>query len=471
MSDNIAIRVENLGKLYKIGERERYYSFRDRLTTLFTAPFRYARSVMSRNGSYPSRRRPSLVLDKSKTSRGGRGSPGAAPLTHNESHIWALKDVSFEIKRGEVVGVIGRNGAGKSTLLKILSRITEPTEGGAEIHGRVRSLLEVGTGFHPELTGRENILLNGAIMGMKRVEIRRKFDEIVAFAEVGKFIDTPVKRYSSGMYVRLAFAVAAHLEPEVLLVDEVLAVGDAEFQKKCLGKMGDVAKEGRTVVIVSHNMPSIMNLCERAILLREGEVIKDGRAAEVVQAYLAVARSAGGEVTWSDVENAPGNDLVRLQAVRIFQEGIDASTADVDISKEVRIEISYWNLQENAKLYTSIWLRDQVGTVVLASGSHKSISLTEDLWYGKPRPVGSFRALCKIPANFLNEGLYSVTAIVGTGSSETQILQDYVLSFHVHDTGEMRKEFYGTWIGTVRPKLAWSTEYLPSMDPVTSHAK
>src|SRR5256712_2800247 len=238
MSD-IAIRVESLRKLYRIGARqERYYTLRDTLTEAVTRPFQKLSSFLSRNG--------------------------AGSRTPEASSIWALKDVSFEVKRGEVVGIIGRNGAGKSTLLKILSRITEPTKGRARIHGRVGVLLEVGTGFHPELTGRENIYLNGAILGMKKAEIDRKFDEIVAFAEVEQFIDTAVKHYSSGMYVRLAFAVAAHLEPEILLVDEVLAVGDAAFQKKCLGKIGDVARHGRTVLFVSHNLGAINRLCGSA---------------------------------------------------------------------------------------------------------------------------------------------------------------------------------------------------------------
>ena len=253
MSD-IAIKVENLSKMYQIGEKqERYYTFRDTLTNIALAPFRRLRRI---------------------------GKP-----TKEEEIIWALKDVSFEVKHGEVVGIIGRNGAGKTTLLKILSRITEPTEGQAEIHGRVGSLLEVGTGFHPELTGRENIFLNGAILGMRKTEINRKFDEIVDFAEIEKFMDTPVKRYSSGMYVRLAFAVAAHLEPEILLVDEVLAVGDAAFQKKCLGKMGNVAKEGRTVLFVSHNMAAIENLCPRVLLLNNGLLELDGNSQYVLSQY------------------------------------------------------------------------------------------------------------------------------------------------------------------------------------------
>jgi lipopolysaccharide transport system ATP-binding protein len=260
MSD-IAIRVENLGKRYRLGKRERYRTLRDTLTDLVTAPFRRLRS-------------------------------GPSPDAPAET-IWALKEVSFDVKQGEVIGIIGRNGAGKSTLLKILSRITEPTEGHATIHGRVGSLLEVGTGFHTELTGRENIFLNGAILGMRRTEILRKFDEIVAFAEVEKFIDTPVKHYSSGMYMRLAFAVAAHLDPEILIVDEVLAVGDLNFQKKCLGKMGDAAKAGRTVILVTHQLNQIRRLCNRCMWLEAGGLRRAvAPAAEVVSAYEADA-SAG----------------------------------------------------------------------------------------------------------------------------------------------------------------------------------
>ena len=258
---DVAIRCEGLAKQYRIGERESYKALRDVITDAFASPFRRLRSALRHSSN---------------------GSAGS-----KKPNIWALKDVSFEIRRGEVVGIIGRNGAGKSTLLKILSRITEPTHGHADIWGRIGSLLEVGTGFHPELTGRDNIFLNGAILGMRRAEIARKFDEIVAFAEVEKFIDTPVKRYSSGMYVRLAFAVAAHMETEILLVDEVLAVGDAEFQKKCLGKMGEVARAGRTVFFVSHSMPAVQRLCQRAILLRDGTVAMDGAVDAAVESYLS----------------------------------------------------------------------------------------------------------------------------------------------------------------------------------------
>jgi lipopolysaccharide transport system ATP-binding protein len=276
-----AIRVENLSKRYRIDRvRQRYQTLRDEIADGLRALFR-------RNGQ-----------------------------DHETETFWALRDVSFEVKHGEVIGIIGRNGAGKSTLLKILSRITEPTQGRATIHGRVGSLLEVGTGFHGELSGRENIYLNGAMLGMKKAEIDRKFDEIVAFSEVENFIDTPVKRYSSGMYVRLAFAVAAHLEPEILIVDEVLAVGDVAFQKKCLGKMGDVAREGRTILFVSHNTATVQTLCSRGILLRDGAVIVDGNVSEAVDAYLrALEQNAGQDI--SERTDRRGRGRVRLHSVQI----------------------------------------------------------------------------------------------------------------------------------------------------------
>jgi lipopolysaccharide transport system ATP-binding protein len=280
-----AIRSEGLAKQYRIGERESYKALRDVITDAFASPFRRLRSVL-------------------RHSSNGRADS-------EKPNIWALTDVSFEIKRGEVVGIIGRNGAGKSTLLKILSRITEPTHGYVDIWGRVGSLLEVGTGFHPELTGRDNIFLNGAILGMKKAEIALKFDEIVAFAEVEKFLDTPVKRYSSGMYVRLAFAVAAHMDTEILLVDEVLAVGDAEFQKKCLGKMGDVARHGRTVLLVSHNMAAMRSLCTRVMYLNGGRVKMDGEANAIVDAYASEATA---------VRDTSG---VAWETPRFFVDGVD----------------------------------------------------------------------------------------------------------------------------------------------------
>lgn len=429
---DIVIKAENLGKKYTIGhqaENGRYVALRD---------------VLMQNARSLWRKTKDLV----------QGKPIILGDTLEE--VWALEDVSFEIQRGEVVGIIGRNGAGKSTLLKVLSRITEPSAGRVTIQGRVASLLEVGTGFHPELTGRENIYLNGAILGMTRQEIKRKYDEIVAFAEVEKFLDTPVKRYSSGMYVRLAFAVAAHLEPEILLVDEVLAVGDYEFQKKCLGKMGEVAREGRTVLLVSHNMSSIMNLCETAILLNAGKVVTEARAAEVVQHYLATACSVGGEVVWHNPAEAPGNDFARLHAVRILQEGQNGPTADVSISKEVLIQITYWNLKEGLRVYPGINLRNHMGVFVLGSFNGRSFSLTDDPWWDRPHPIGLFQSICRIPGNFLNDGFYNVEAYLNRGL--TTIATGDIVSFKVHDTGEMRK-FCG-WDGTVRPRLAWSTEHL-----------
>jgi lipopolysaccharide transport system ATP-binding protein len=277
--NDVAVRVENLGKLYRIGQLVGYKTLRESLMYVATRPLRRLRQTGNR---------------RRETEAAGLRSP----VPSHSNYLWALKDVSFEVRRGEAVGIIGRNGSGKTTLLKILSRITAPTEGYAEVHGRIGSLLEVGTGFHPELTGRENIYLNGAIIGMKKAEVERKFDEIVSFAEIEKFLDTPVKRYSSGMYVRLAFSVAAHLEPDILLVDEVLAVGDAAFQKKCLGKMSNVASEGRTVLFVSHNMAAVQELCQRAILLKEGRIVEDNSARKVVSDYL----SAQSDVSSGDMD-------------------------------------------------------------------------------------------------------------------------------------------------------------------------
>ncbi len=298
MSD-IAIRCEGLSKRYRIGEQQRYKALRDVLTDAGTAPFRRLRSVFGSSNGSASRNSQVATRDS----------------------FWALNDLSFEVKHGEVVGIIGRNGAGKSTLLKILARITKPTKGQAEIHGRVGSLLEVGTGFHPELTGRENIYLNGAILGMRKAEIDRNFDEIVSFAEVDKFIDTPVKRYSSGMHVRLAFAVAAHMETEILLVDEVLAVGDAQFQKRCLGKIGDVAREGRTVLFVSHNMAAIESLCQRGILLDYARLVLDADACVVVENYL------------NRVEFEPGMAITDLHDHPNRHRGCDAIFVSVRVVK------------------------------------------------------------------------------------------------------------------------------------------
>ena len=428
---DLAIRVDGLSKSFRLGHRLSYHRFSE-----------FLENIAKNIAVLPKR----LIRSETKL-----------PSQEIDT-FWALKDVSFEVKQGEVLGFIGRNGAGKSTLLKLLSRITRPTAGRIELHGRVGSLLEVGTGFHPELTGRENIYLNGAVLGMTRREIRSKFDEIVAFSEVEKFLDTAVKYYSSGMYVRLAFAVAAHLEPEILIVDEVLAVGDAAFQQKCMGKMGAASRQGKTVLIVSHSLPVITNLCQRAILLDAGRVTAVGHPTDVVKQYLANVRSASGEVVWSSPDIAPGTEMVRLHAVRIVQEGSDGPTADVDIAKEIGIQISYWNLIPDQQLYTALWLKDSNGTFVLATSNVRAISSTDDPWYGRPQPVGLYESTSVIPGNFLNEGRYIVSAIVGRIPQKTTILEESVLTFDVHDTGAMREEYFGNWTGPViRPRLPWNT--------------
>jgi lipopolysaccharide transport system ATP-binding protein len=370
--------------------------------------------------------------------------------------IWAIKDVSFEANEGEVVGIIGPNGAGKSTLLKILTRITTPTKGRAEIRGRVGSLLEVGTGFHPELTGRENIYLNGSILGMKRREINRNFDAIVDFSGVGKFIDTPVKWYSSGMYVRLAFSVAAHFEPEVLIVDEVLAVGDADFQRRSIGRMESIGGAGRTVLFVSHNLQGILQLCDRAILLQQGQVVMDGPTADVVALYEQQTIGQSSEVVWEGEANAPGNDLVRLQSVRIVDE--DGSTITVaDVRRTVGIEIAFRVQTHGDPVVPKLKLYDQHGATAF-----NAMDVSER-WHAALGP-GEYVTTAWIPGNFLNEGRMSVDVDVVTIASpklHPHASARQVVSFHVYDPAEgdsARGLFTGQWRGVVRPLLEWTTE-------------
>lgn len=381
---------------------------------------------------------------------------------HQESreHMWALKDVSFSIQPGEIIGIIGSNGAGKSTLLKILTRITSPSQGRAVVRGRIGSLLEVGTGFHPELTGRENIYLNGAILGMQKKEIQRKFDEIVDFAGVEKFLDTPLKRYSSGMNVRLAFSVAAHLEPEILLIDEVLGVGDAAFQKKSFSKMEEVSRQGRTILFVSHNMASVINLCRRSILLDAGSVVMDGPTEKVAECYMGLKEKKISQVAWKDSATAPGNENVRLHKVCVLSEA-GRPISQSDIQQEVQVAISYWNFKDQAKLFVSLHLVNSQGVTVFTTFNAPSASVTPDSWYDKPRPKGLFASVCKIPANFLNEGTYFISVFIAShdGMVIAHVAQEKIISFDVIDTGGMRKEFSGHWVGVVRPRLAWSTEY------------
>ena len=370
--------------------------------------------------------------------------------------FWALKDVSFEIQPGEVVGIIGRNGAGKSTLLKILSRITEPTSGRISIDGRVASLLEVGTGFHQELTGRENIFLNGAILGMSKAEIKRKFDEIVAFSEVEQFLDTPVKRYSSGMYVRLAFAVAAHLEPEILIVDEVLAVGDAAFQKKCLGKIQDVSSHGRTVLFVSHSMPTILRLCQRVILLQRGTVAGDGPADEMTRQYLNSGADRAAERVWDIQEKAPGDKVARLHAVRVKnKEGMVTET--IDISEPFEIEVEYWNLQDRLKPTVSIHFTNEDGVLLFVSND-----FVNPEWWSSARRPGLVRSRCLVPAHLLAEGQFFILAAVCTYNPDLiHVLERDAVSFQTvdhHDLDRVREKYARLWPGALRPKLEWRVE-------------
>lgn len=360
--------------------------------------------------------------------------------------FWALKDVSFDVNQGEVVGIIGRNGAGKSTLLKILSRIVRPTSGEVIIRGRVGSLLEVGTGFHPELTGRENIFMNGAVLGMKRAEISRKFDEIVAFAEVEKFLDTPVKFYSSGMYVRLAFAVAAHLEPEILIVDEVLAVGDASFQKKCLGKMGEVSKnEGKTVLFVSHNMTAVKSLCQKGIWLENGSISYTDTINKVASKYLYIAQKYQLERIWHSPDTAPGNEQAKLHRVAILPSQ-PHETKEITVLTSLTIEFEYWNYIPNTLLNISYVIYTNDNICVFNS-------------FSEPQqvPIGLIKTSCHIPPNFFNNDTYRLRVLIVKDTSIPLLDIDDVVFFEVHDI-EREGNWYGEWIGIVRPKLDWSLE-------------
>ena len=369
--------------------------------------------------------------------------------------IWALDGVSFQVGEGEVLGIVGRNGAGKSTLLKILTRITTPTSGTATIRGRVGSLLEVGTGFHPELTGRENIFLNGSVLGMKRREILQKFDEIVEFSGVERFIDTPVKRYSSGMSVRLAFAVAAHLEPEILLVDEVLAVGDAEFQQRCLGRMEDISLTGRTVLFVSHNMHAVAQLCNRTIWLDDGRVKEDGSSPEIIARYLQSGHGSGPERHWPDLDSAPGSNLVRLRSVRVLQHGV--VTGAIDVREPVGIEIGFTVLGHGEPVFPKIKILDRQRATAFNAID------TSSRWH-EPSAPGDYVSTAWIPGNLLNEGLTAVHVDVSTLDApkiRPHASAYDAVSFNVYDPAEgdsARGRFTGQWKGVVRPLLEWTTE-------------
>ncbi len=358
--------------------------------------------------------------------------------------FWALSDVSFDVNEGEVFGIVGRNGAGKSTLLKILSQVTCPSSGEIKARGRVASLLEVGTGFHPDLTGRENVFLNGAILGMTKPEIRKNFDEIVAFSEIEEFIDTPVKRYSSGMYVRLAFAVAAHLEPEILIVDEVLAVGDAQFQKKCIGKMSQASKAGRTVLFVSHNLSVVASLCDRAILLEDGVKRAEGPSEKVISTYVQSAATSESEITWPATDRAVNNGRLRLISARVICK--EKTTSDVEIDQPTTVQYDFEVLKDGLNVSTSIHLLDKHDTCVLASGAGSRIL-----------PKGRYQHSCIFPANFLNDGRYSISIYLITDVMHHDVALRNAITFFVHET-TARGEYLGTVIGCVRPQLEWIGE-------------
>jgi lipopolysaccharide transport system ATP-binding protein len=438
MSDDIAVRVDNIGKQYRIGTRRApgTVMMREVLTDLAAAPFRKLRALARRLAA----------------------GTETLPQPAGADHIWALRNVSFTVPRGQVIGIIGPNGAGKSTLLKVLSRITEPTEGRVEIHGRVGSLLEVGTGFHPELTGLENVFLSGALLGMRKVEIERNLDEIVAFSEIEKFIDTPVKHYSSGMYVRLAFSVAAHLEPEILIVDEVLAVGDVSFQRKCLNKMEDVHQHGRTILFVSHNMDAVTRLCERALLISHGGIQKDGPASDVASAYLLSTLKTDAIQEWPIAETAPGNAIARLRRVRVRDEA-GATVENIDVRQPVGIEMVFDVLTPGRVMAPSVMLYARSGTCVFSAHD------LDPEWRQRQRPAGSFTATAWSPGNLLAEGALLVSCGLGSiRPLEVHFFVREAVAFNVTDPGmgdSARGDWDGSIPGVVRPLLKWQTAYRP----------
>jgi lipopolysaccharide transport system ATP-binding protein len=429
-----AVQAEGLGKRYRIGvQAERHDSLRDLIGHAMRSPIRNLQRIR------------------------GLTAFGA---DDGDDVVWAIRDVSFSVSRGEAVGIVGRNGAGKSTLLKLLSRITEPTEGRAVLRGRVGSLLEVGTGFHPDLTGRDNVYLNGAILGMDRRHVEARFDEIVEFAGVERFIDTPVKRYSSGMYLRLAFAVAAHLEPEILVVDEVLAVGDAQFQRKCLGKMRSVSEEGRTVLFVSHNLTAVRTLCSRALLLRDGRVAVDDTAPRVVSAYMADV----SEAVWEWQPAREGDHLLQNDSALVTRAAITGGgqtvVDELTTSSPFAIDIDFTVKHEGGFVGLTVILYDAEHNCVFSSLSNR-----ERAWYGKPMPRGTYRARCQVPGDLLNAGWFSVDVnLFGKDFTDQQLGRD-VLRLEVQDSGLLRGDYFGAYHGAVRPALVWRTETLDAPTP------
>jgi lipopolysaccharide transport system ATP-binding protein len=446
LPNDISIRVENISKCYRIGVED---VIRENFAS---AVYHFLKKPISNFKKYRS------LYTFDDVILGGNGS-GKTP----EDIIWALKDVSFEVKRGEVLGIVGRNGAGKSTLLKVLSRITNPTTGKALIKGKISSLLEVGTGFHPELSGRENVYLNATILGMRKKEVDRKFDEIVEFSGIQKFMETPVKRYSSGMKVRLAFSVAAHLEPDILVIDEVLAVGDADFQKKCLNKMEDVGSTGRTVLFVSHNMPAVTRLCSRAILMEEGRVVEEGTAEGIVRSYLCSDKGTSALREWTTPKSAPGGSVGWLRAVRVRDKEGNISES-IDIRDPVTLEMEYEIIEGGHTLLPHMSLSNDNGQTIFVTIDR------EPRWRRKPRPKGRYVSRVVIPGDFLNEGMLFVNAHLVTLHPEVRQYAEYsVAAFHVKDTSDIdspRGDYAKNMPGIIRPTLDWRTEQLSESETV-----
>jgi lipopolysaccharide transport system ATP-binding protein len=421
MSD-VAIRLENLGKLYHLtGPAPRYKTLRDTLSGIFRE----------------------ALFDRK-----------ARRISREQQALWALREVSFDVPHGSILGLIGRNGAGKTTLLKILARVTPPTEGYGEINGRIGSLLQVGTGFHHELTGRENIFLSGAILGMRRAEILHRFDEIVDFAEIGPFLDTPVKRYSSGMYMRLAFAIAAHLEPEILLVDEVLAVGDAEFQRKCIGKMGEVAKKGRTVLFVSHNMSAILRLTQEAVVLDQGRVVLSAPTCEAVDFYLSQKVTGKGEYRWV-VDQKTGSPAPFIPlALRICNKL--GQTVDVVRSVEsFFVEVEYHLTAATSGLRVGIRLQSIHGELILFSFDMDDLGLFESSSLRRP---GHYLTRCEIPGDLLNEGRFVMGLSASAYRMKPYVEEEHVLTFTVDGAGAPGGQWAEHRAGLLRPRLKWQIE-------------
>ena len=416
MANRVVIHVEDIGKLYRLGQIG--------TGTLSHDLKRWWAMARGQDDPYQK-----IGVENDRTSKNA------------SLYTWALKDINFDIRQGDTLGIIGKNGAGKSTLLKILSRVTSPTKGNIKIKGRIASLLEVGTGFHPEMTGRENIYMNGAILGMTKSEIKSKFDEIVNFAGVELYINTPVKRYSSGMYVRLAFAVAAHLEPEILIVDEVLAVGDADFQKKCLGKMGDVASHGRTIIFVSHNMTAVQNLCKTTLYLKNGMIADFGTTDKVINNYLNREIKNCLVREWEEKDAAGGNQFVRLLSAEIATDNVDPSAA-ITIVNKIIVSIKFINKLENHEMNLSLFLMSSTGQCIFNV-------------YTPPKVYDvnkTYVSQLEIPGNFLNDNIYSIRLFYVKDTSVVVFSIDDMLTFEVNDV-QREGNWYGKWEGVVRPKL------------------